>query len=102
MQAAPEAPEEAEEEEAMILLRKLRAVNCGDDAAALTDACRMAEGLTQTVFKLQADIRRLKSSQSFGYVRGRGMLLPRTGKNIPKPVVPALDIPPVAAQIRDD
>ena len=97
MQAAPEAPEEAEEEEAMILLRKLRAVNCGDDAAALTDACRMAEGLTQTVFKLQADIRRLKSSQSFGYVRGRGMLLPRTGKNIPKPVVEPLDVSPEQA-----
>ena len=80
MQAAPEAPEETEASNATWYIAELEA----------------------EIDKLRADIRCLKSAQSFGYVRGRGMLLPRAGTIAPKPVVPALDIPPVAAQIRDD
>ena len=74
MQAAPEAPEETED----------------------TRVWYIAE-LEAEIDKLRLDIRRLKSSQSFGYVRGRGMLLPRTGKNIPKPVVEPLDVSPEQA-----
>ena len=72
---------------------------------AHAEATQEAEGdatwyiteLEAEIDKLRLDIKRLKSSQSFGYVRGRGMLLPRTGKNIPKPVVEPLDVSPEQA-----
>jgi hypothetical protein len=52
------------------------------------------EALEAEIDKLRLDIKRLKSNQSFGYVRGRGMLPPRAGAILPKPVVEALDVSP--------
>ena len=77
MQAAPEAPEEE------------------------GNANWYIAELESEIDKLRADIRRLKSNQSFGYVRGRGMIAMPKIDTSRKPVE-AIDIPPVAAQIRDD
>ena len=72
---------------------------------AHAEATQEAEGdatwyiteLEAEIDKLRLDIKRLKSSQSFGYVRGRG--LPNMGANLPKidtlkPRVEALDVSP--------
>jgi hypothetical protein len=81
MQAAPEAPEEA--------------------------ADPYIEALEAEIERLRADIRYLKLErehyESLGFSRGRRrMLLPRAGTIAPKPVVPAIDIPPVEAQLKDE
>ena len=84
MQAPAEAAQAQEaEEEGLVLLRRVRELEDETD-------------------KLRLDIQRLRSNQSFGYVRGRGMIQPKSGMVLPpKPVIPALDIPPVAAQMPD-
>ena len=105
MSSPPEAAQEAEaeEDEGLVLMRKLRAVNCGDDTLALRDACMMAEDLTQTIFRLKSE---REQFESFGYSRGRrrsiNVSINAQKIDMRKPRVEAIDIPPVAAQIPDD
>ena len=68
-----------------------------------TNATWYIAELEAEIDRLRGDVRRLKANQSFGYVRGRGLVAIPAGKiDMSKPRVEAIDIPPVAAQLKDD
>jgi hypothetical protein len=61
-------------------------------AAAIQEAEATQESETY-IAALEAEIARLKSNQSFGYVRGRGLALPTSGSIVPaKPMIEPLDV----------
>ena len=57
--------------------------------------------LLRRIHELEDEVALRSRNISYGYVRGRGLPKPETGSIAPKPRVPAIDIPPVAAQMGD-
>ena len=77
------------------------AVEEAQEAEDFKDACERGLVLLRRIHELEDEVALRSRNISFGYVRGRGLPKPETGSIAPKPRVPAIDIPPVAAQMGD-